>query len=46
MQVNIQGALDEQKANFDHFNELKIFEHHFKYLLGQKQGVRQFKRVP
>ena len=23
MQVNIQHVFDEQKANFDHFNELK-----------------------
>ena len=43
MSVNIQYDIDKQKANFDHFNELKklYFEHHsqdFKYLLGQKQG--------
>ena len=47
MQVNIQHVFDEQKANFDHFNELNLtFEHHsqdFKYFQGLKnRGVRQF----
>ena len=40
MEANIQYVFDEQKANFDHFNELN-FNHrtqHFKYLPGQKTG--------
>ena len=45
MQVNIQHVLHEQKANVDHFNDLKNFNfkhhsQHFKYLPDQKtRGV-------
>ena len=43
MSVNIQPVFDEQKSNFDHFNELKTpnFKHcsqDFKCLPGQKTG--------
>ena len=43
MQVNIQHVCDEQKVNFEHFDELKtlilsIIPRIFKYLPGQKTG--------
>ena len=43
MQVNIQHVFDEQKANFDHFNELKtsslsIIHWILEYLPSQKTG--------
>ena len=51
MQINIQYVSDEQKAKFDHFNELKtlnwsIISRILNIYKVKKRGVRQFERVP
>ena len=51
MEVNIQHVFDEQKANFDHFYELKtlilsIIPRILNTYQVKKQGVRQFERLP
>ena len=48
---NIQHVLDEQKANFDYFNEFKILNlsiipRILNIYQVKKHGVCQFERVP
>ena len=50
MQVNIQHVFDEQKANFDHSNELRtlissIIPRILNVHYVKKQGVDQFERM-
>ena len=51
MSVNIQHIVDEEKVNFDHFNELRtlissVIPRILNMYEVKKQGVHHFERVP